>query len=302
MRGLLIPVSVGVFSSIALTTLAGPLTVPNASFELPTTDFVSINIDSWQKPPKPDWYQESGGFFWSQLTGTFKNPATNSADHIDNCHGNQAIWLFAVPEVALFQDYDSVDWKGQSNQFTATFNVGKSYHLTVGVIGTGGGMLQGATLDLRLYHRVGSNFVTVGVTTLTNTSSVFSNNTHLVDCRLEMPVVQAGDPWAGKRIGIQLLSTVTTNLQGGYWDLDNVRLTEITEAVLGNPELTNGQFKFTLSSEPGTISEILTSTNLFLPVSNWTSVGFVTNAAGSITVLNESPADGSLFYRARRLP
>src|SRR5580765_1095809 len=89
---------------------AGSITVPNGSFESPATSFVSINIDSWQKNPKPDWYVESGGFLWSQLTGIFKNTSAGSSDHLDNCDGNQALWLFAVPEVALFQDYNSIDW------------------------------------------------------------------------------------------------------------------------------------------------------------------------------------------------
>src|SRR5262245_46806945 len=198
----LITIGLGVLSVFATAAPADSIPVSNASFELPTTGFVSINIDSWQKSPKPDWYQENGGFLWTQLTGIFKNTATNSADHIDNCDGNQAIWLFADPEVALFQDYDSVDYNGQSNLLTATFQAGKSYHLTVGVIGTGGGMVEGATLDFSLYYRVGSNFVNVGVTTLTNTPSVFSNNTHFVDCSLDVPVVRATDAWAGHYIGV----------------------------------------------------------------------------------------------------
>src|SRR5262245_29117622 len=271
MRRRLISIGVGVLSVFATTALADAVIVSNASFELPTTSFVSININSWQKPPKPDWYQEDGGFLWSQLTGIFKNTPTNSPDHIDNCDGNQALWLFAVPEVALFQDYDSVDWRGLSNQMTATFQVGRSYHLTVGVIGTGGGMLEGATLDLSLYYRVGSNPVNVGVTTLTNTPSVFSNNTHLVDCHLYIPIVKTTDPWAGKHIGVRFLSTVTANLQGGYWDLDHVRLSEITQPVLVNAMLTNGQFSFALLSEPGTTFEILSATNPSLAVSNWSS-------------------------------
>ena len=83
---------------------AGTLNVPNASFESPVTSFVNINVDAWQKSPKPDWYDESGGFLLSQLFGAFKNTAAGNADHIDNCDGNQALWLFSVPEVADLQD------------------------------------------------------------------------------------------------------------------------------------------------------------------------------------------------------
>jgi hypothetical protein len=293
---------VSVITALAFSARASSVTVSNSSFELPTTGFVSINIDSWQKSPKPDWYNEGGGFLWSQLVGSFKNTATNSPDHIDNCDGNQAIWLFAVPDVALFQDYNSVDWKGQSNQLTATFNVGKSYRLTVGVIGSGGGMLEGATLELSLYYRLGSNFIPVAVTTLTNTPSVFSNVTHLIDCRLDIPTVKAGDPWAAQHIGVQFKSTVTTNLQGGYWDLDNVRLTENIEPVIVNPTSTHGEFSFALLSEPGTTFEIVSATNLSLPLSNWMSVGFLTNSSGSETFSDSDPGGVSRFYRARQLP
>ncbi|MEO6034296.1 MAG: hypothetical protein ABIQ35_03490, partial [Verrucomicrobiota bacterium] len=117
--------------------------IPNGSFELPATTFVNINIDSWQKSEKPAWYDDNGGFFWTQLTGIFKNTGPTSSDHIDNCDGSQAIWLFAVPEVALFQDYDSIDWQNlpPNHAFNSTFEPGRSYTLTVGVIGGGGNML-----------------------------------------------------------------------------------------------------------------------------------------------------------------
>ncbi|PYI81769.1 MAG: hypothetical protein DME26_19260, partial [Verrucomicrobia bacterium] len=74
------------------TIRAWPITVPNGSFESPATPFVNTHVDSWQKPPKPPWYDESGGNFWDQLTGVFKNTPSGSADHIDNCDGSQAVW------------------------------------------------------------------------------------------------------------------------------------------------------------------------------------------------------------------
>jgi hypothetical protein len=280
---------------------AAPITVPNASFESPATSFVSINIDSWQKTDKPDDYVESGGFLWTQLTGIFRNTPTNSSDHIDNCDGNQALWLFAVPQVGLFQDYDSIDWRNlpPTHQFNATFTPGKSYHLTVGVIGSGGGMLEGATLDLILYYRdAATNQVPVAVTTLTNTPSLFSNTTHLVDCRVDVPPVKATDAWAGQHVGILFKSTVSTNLQGGYWDLDNVRLSETVGPALLNPFWTNGQFAFTLLGEPGTVFQILAATNALIPTSNWVNLGNITNTTGS-TLFTDTPSGQShRFYQA----
>ena len=213
---------------------AAVINIPNGSFENQSNNYVNINLDSWQKSPKPEGYVESGGTFWSQLTGAFKNPATTSPDHIDNCDGEQAIWIFVVPEVAIFQDYDSKDWNDPvpSHAFDARFDPGNSYQLTVGVIGGGGGMLEGASLEIGFYYRdAASNAVTVAATSITNTPARFPNNTHFVDFQARVPVVKPGDPWAGQHLGVQLRSTVSTNLQGGYWDLDNVRLIAIPEPV-----------------------------------------------------------------------
>jgi hypothetical protein len=286
--------------------MAATIVVPNASFESPNVPFPSPNFNSWQKTPKPDWYDDGGGsFLWSQLTGVFKNTTVGSSNYIDNCDGLQALWLFAVPEVCLFQDYDSMDWNDvvPSHDFNATFEPGKSYHLTVGVIGTGGNMMQGVTLDLSLYYRDAlSNRVAVATTTVTNTYDVFSNNTHFVDCRVAVPVVKATDAWAGKKIGIQFLSTVSTNLQGGYWDLDNVRLISNLAPTLLNPIRTNGLFQFTLQSEPGLAFQVLASTNPTSPSSNWTSLGFLTNVTGAIPFVDTSSNFPQRFYQARQLP
>jgi hypothetical protein len=203
---------------------AAKIYIPNASFELPElpeTAFPDPNIDSWQKPPTPWWYDESGGYLWIQLTGVFQNLAPEDPLYIDNCDGKQAAWLFAVPEVELFQD------------LTDTFEVGQSYHLTVGIIGGGGGMKDGVPIEIRLYYRDAENKkVTVG-------SKAYEYDldagyvTHFNDVHLDLPQVKGTDLWAGKNIGVQLVSTLTladldpdTGRAGGYWDLDNVRLTK----------------------------------------------------------------------------
>ena len=287
------------------TGVAGVIPVPNASFESPTTFYAPPDFDAWQKTPKPDWYVEEGGFYWSYHLGAFKNPLPSSANHIDNCHGNQALWLFAVPEGTLFQDYDSMDWNDPSptHAFDARYEVGKSYRLTVGVIGTGGGMVEGVTLELSLYYRdAASNRVPVAVTSLTNTPSVFSNNTHFVDCIVDVPVVKAADPWAGQHIGIQFRSTVSPELQGGYWDLDNVRLVATLAPAMTSPTLTSNQFQFTLHSEPGLVFEILATANFALPPSEWSSLGILTNVTGTIPFVDTSAVSTRRFYQARQLP
>ena len=244
---------------------------------------------------------------WDTLIGFFKNTPVGNFDHIDNCHSNQAMWLFADPDAGLFQDYDSVGWNGSTHAFDARFEAGKSYRLTTGLLvggmGGGGGIQPGATLDLILYYRdANSNRVTVAATTITNSLSVFSNSTHLLDFTVDVPAVRPGDPWAGQHIGILFLSTVTPELAGGYWDLDNVRLTSMLAPTLLNPISTNGLFQFTLQGEPGLVCELLASTNAALPVANWTSLGTLTNVTGTIPLIDTSTNFDQRFYQARQLP
>lgn len=284
---------------------AGLVAVPNASFESPNALFPSPNIESWQKTAKPDWYDESGPFLWSQLTGLFRNQPSSEPDYIDNMEGSQAMWLFAVPEVGLFQDYESRDWNDPvpSHAFDVTFTPGSAYQLKVGIIGTGGNMLQGVTLALSLYYRdTASNRVAVATTIVTNSISVFSNNTHFVDCEVNVPVVKAGDPWTGKHIGIEFMSTVSSNMQGGYWDLDNVRLREISAPALKAIARNDSGFQLSLHSEPGLRFEVLAATNLLLPAASWTSLGMITNVSGETVFTDPETNFAVRYYQARWLP
>lgn len=284
---------------------AGTLSVPNASFESPVTPFVSTQIDAWQKAPKPAWYDETGGFLWDQLAGLFKNTPAGSADHIENCDGAQAIWLFAVPEVALFQDYDSLDWNdpSPSHAFDARFEVGKSYRLTVGVIGRGGNMLEGVPLEIGLYYRdAAGNPAMVASTTVTNSTAVFPDRNHFVDFAVAVSTVQASDAWAGQHIGVRFLSTVSAAMQGGFWDLDNVRLTASSPPTLSGPKVADGQFQFTLKSDPGLVFDILTAGDPTLPVAGWARLTTVTNVTGDTLVIDTNTPVAGQFYTARQLP
>ena len=147
-----------------------------------------------------------------------------------------------------------------------------------------------------------SNMVTVAAVNITNSPTIFSNTTHLVDFHVDSAPVKAADNWVGQHIGVLLLSTVSSNLEGGYWDLDNVRLSSIREPVLSGAVWTNGQFQFTLHSEPGLQFQMLASTDPSLPSTNWTSIGTITNITGT-TVFNDMTASlNSRFYLARQLP
>jgi len=284
---------------LALTAFRGlsneTILIPNGSFESPTTTFASPFIDSWQKTPRPDWYDETGGFLWTQLTGQFSNQPPS---YIDNCDGKQAAWMFVIPEVGIFQDYDHPT----NHAFNATYEIGKSYDLAVGIIGTGGNMQLGATFEFALYYwDAASNTVVVAATSVTNSPSVFSNNTHFIDFHTDSGFVKASDPWAGQHIGVRLLSSITdTNLEGGYWDLDNVLLTSIRAPALSNPVWTNGQFSFIVQSEPGMTLEIQKSTDPGEQI--WSSLGFVTNGSGTTPFTDTNAMSGQSYYRVRLVP
>ncbi len=249
------------------------LPIPNGSFESPKTLFAGIYLDSWQKLPKPPWYDESGPFLWDQVTGAFKNTADGSFDHIGNLDGIQAAFVFAIPEAGFFQDYESKDWNDPepSRAFDVRFEVGQAYQLTAGIIGGGGNMLEGATLDLSLYFRNDAGAVVpVGLTTITNRADLTPGRTNLVDFVVQVPVVMATDPWAGRHLGIQVRSTTPFELEGGYWDVDHLRLEAIPEPVVTlKLEPVDGQLRLSWASRSGWTYQIQTSFNL----QSWTDWG-----------------------------
>ncbi len=201
---------------------AGAIYVPNASFESPNvpdaSPYATATITDWQKASVPDWWLASGydADSWYNSVGVFRDVPFA---HIDNIDGKQAAFFFATPGVELFQDLD------------ARFEIGQSYHLTAGFIGGGYGMKLGVPIEMRLYYRDDAGGrVTVGSTTVTNTNTSGSLF-HLVDYQLDTSVVAGSDPWAGRYIGVQLISTVDFDNAGGFWDVDNVRLTSVPEPV-----------------------------------------------------------------------
>ena len=123
MTRLIVPFVLGCgLLTLAKPAFASSIYLPNASFEEPGTVFVDTNIVDWQKSPKPVWYDESANGPWDQLTGVFLNTPVTNSDHLVNCDGVQAAFLFALPGVALFQETSS----SQSR-----FQAGRKYDLTV---------------------------------------------------------------------------------------------------------------------------------------------------------------------------
>ena len=280
--------------------------VPNGSFESPAVPpappYAGPDVDNWQKTAQPGWYDTNNGP-WTQLTGIFYN-VPYPGSYIDNCDGSQAAFLFALPDVGLFQDYNSISGTNTTpdHALNAKFTRGKAYALTVGLIGGGGSMAPGVSIQLSLYYRDGaSNLITVAATNVVYTTNAFPTNTHLVDFQVQVPGVKAGDPWAGQNIGIQLLSTANFGNAGGYWDLDNVRLSEVVAPALNGLSRSNRQFNLTVQSEPGLRFEILATTNVTQSLTNWISLGNITNVTGATAFTDTATNFNQRFYRAHQL-
>jgi hypothetical protein len=282
--------------------LSSSIYIPNASFELPTVtneDLVATNMISWETfPPQSDG-----------AIGVFLNDPvliTNVPnEYIYNLIGTQGAYLFNDPSLALFQDYEAIDSTGaQSTNFSAVYQIGKSYQLTTGFIGnTNFGDMPGATLQMSLYYRdSSSNMIPIASTNIVYDTNLFTSITNLVNFTLVSPTVQATDPWAGQHIGVEYLCTSSTNVEGGFWDLGNVELTDTLTPALVNPGLTNGQFEVTLLSEPGLVFQILATTNLSLPVTNWTSLATLTNTTGNTPFVDSTPLLGQRFYLIQPSP
>jgi hypothetical protein len=208
------------------------ITVPNYSFDSPTVadapPYAAPDIDSWQKSPVPAWWTGSGAsaLQWAQCSGEFVNVPFAPVAGADGSYPAQLGFMFAVPGYELYQTLSN------------TYQVGKSYQLTVGIQGGGYYMPAGTPMAIELTYQDGSgNRIPVGSLPVTNNNSSGSIS-QLTDYTLNIPAVAAGDAWAGQPIGIDLVQTIDpgtyfsiaeTGGSAGYWDISNVRLSATPE-------------------------------------------------------------------------
>jgi hypothetical protein len=182
--------------------------IENSSFEAPVVDpngFPAVPlVDKWTEI---DLDTEN-----STNTGVFANTPAGSPDHIVNADGSQLAFLGSQAGNSLEQD------------LAAMYKVGCDYRLTVGVGFSG--LFPPSTaepvdnLELVLYYRDGNEPVDIVRRTVDATGL---SVTRLTDVSLYLPVVQSGDAWAGRSIGVALRAA---GMAGGFWDLDHVRLAE----------------------------------------------------------------------------
>lgn len=198
------------FAAASLSAQTVSITVPNGSFESQSAlnpNGVTLNVDNWTKLPNPG---DSTSF---QFFGNFFNPPNSPGNTIDNVDGGQAAYALNITGTGVQQLLSSPD---------GLFKVGNSYELTVGLTANAA-VTSSDTFSISLYYLNGTTPTTLAETII---PGGFPNKTHLVDSSVILPTVQAGDAWAGKAIGIQLL--VSSGSGSAYWDLDNVRLTATT--------------------------------------------------------------------------
>lgn len=216
---------------------AQPIFVPNHSFEsqsgigfpYETNPF----LDSWQKIGEPASYAYlgSGTPPWYGTSGAFVNVSVYNPTPYANVLGAQAGYILMAPQVTLFQDYTT----SPTHDFNATFEIGKSYNLTIGLFAKSSfnAIVPGTTLELSLYYLDDlSTKIKVGSTVVSYSAAAFplTPTLNLIDYQVNVPTVTAGDAWAGKHIGIQLESTIPIEMTSfGNWDFDNVRLTAVPE-------------------------------------------------------------------------
>jgi hypothetical protein len=274
------------------------LALPNASFESPSTLFVTTLVQGWEKLPKPADYDESGGFLWDQLVGQFKNTAPGAPDHLVNCDGQQAAYLFAVPQAGI-----SLEPRAATGpDGPVVWEVGKAYRLTVAVLGGGGNMKEGVPLSLQLYYRdAQQGRVTLASTVVSHSAVTFPDRNHLTDFVVRVPAVRPLDVWAGQPLGIRIESTVGGESQGGYWDVDHVRLERLSEPVprLGF-QMQPGGLRLNYGTEVGYRYQLEKSSDLL----DWTPVGEAAAGTGSGVELDlPTPGEaGSFRLRVTSIP
>ena len=156
-------------------------------------------------------------------------------------------------------------------------------------------MLAGVTLEAGLYRLdASSNRVTVASLIVTNSEALFGSRNRLTTFQVTTAPVSAADSWAGQPMGVQIVSTATLANQGGYWDIDHVRVEAITPL---RPELVvvtdSGSVRLKWASEMGVAYRLRSTTQL----GSWVSAGEpIAGTGGELMVVIPVGSEGNQFY------
>jgi hypothetical protein len=192
----------------AVVPVSVPIPVINASFEAP-----AIEPNAFPAVPLAEgWLELDLDTAASSNTGVFLNTPVGSPDSLANADGRQLAFLGSQKGNALEQDLKTV------------YRVGCDYRLTVAV-GVSlrfppSAAVPADTLELVLYYIDGNQPVYI-VHQAVEPNGLSA--TQLQDFSVSLPAVRQGDAWTGKTIGVAIRAA---GKAGGFWDLDNVRLTE----------------------------------------------------------------------------
>jgi len=197
---------------------AEPIVIPNFSFEKPPVTRDGLNPFG-ALPFIDEWDETNVGLLdeWDQDTGNFINTDAGEPDHITNLDLLRAAFVSSLTGNAIRQDLPHAYLPGRSYRFTIA--VGKSFTFPVGDTE----QLEIALFyfDPRVEEIVASTFV----------SGAMVNSTTVTDFSVTSAIVEEGDAWAGRPIGI-LVRPYTLDPDDdtgeGFWNLDYARLDELT--------------------------------------------------------------------------
>lgn len=191
---------------IVVPAKADSIPVANHSFEIPE---VNPLVNPYGAIPLTALWTELDIDQASQSTGVFRNTPADSNDHIINADGSQLAFLGS--------------YQGNSiSQFLASkYKVGKSYQLTVSVCLSDSAPPVGQN-PLTLAFLYWGVFEPITIATVQIPSTGLTS-TFLEDFTLSIPPIEAEDPWINNNIGI---SIAASGNEGGFWDLDNIRIME----------------------------------------------------------------------------
>jgi hypothetical protein len=184
----------------ASTVHATLISVSNYSFESPSlTASPYYNYRAVSSDPSYGDWSSSTAVVGSNGTVNKLYGSTRTFAGMD---GDQTCWADTGGPNGIFQDLSG-----------ATYEVGKSYKLTVGIAA----LNDGATANISLFARNGATIITAGTT---GAGAPSLSSTAMTDYVVTVPTVQSTDAWAGKNIAISL----KTGVGGTCWFFDNVRL------------------------------------------------------------------------------
>ena len=253
---------------VASPLLALCIPIENGSFESPAIDLSLNPFGAW--PVIDGWTEMDLDTLGSQNTGVFVNSPADSNDHIVNADGAQLAFLGSEAGNGLSQALGSV------------YQAGASYRLMVGVAVSSRfppAMGEGADeLELALYYMDGNEPMDI-VTTLV--AATGQSSTELQVFSLELPVVSADAAWAGQTMGVAIRAA---GQAGGFWDLDDVRVTELWPVTL---TVANNSF------ESPAIDLSLNPFGAWPVIDAWLEMDLDTLGSQNTGVFVNSPADSN---------